>query len=170
MDPQSTLLHHSSDVLRTPTLIDVSEYASPGASDESRGEPIRVNAMAPSWSPITAKRVADGGVMCDFSLPTCSSGSSFSSPLLDDESGNHTSISPVSQATASFQARHHRPGSDHSSPLISPHPLPPAADNSRAVVPLPLPDGQFSCPHCPRKFSSFGKARYELKNSTYQTC
>jgi hypothetical protein len=163
VDPQSTLLHNLSNVLEAPSLKDVSECTS---HDVSRGEaaverhdaaPTRVNAMAPSWSPIPGKYVADGGVVRDSSFTTTSSSTASSSPSLDEESENHTS--PSSQAAASSEPGHVSPPNQPSS-FDPPHCIPAGGDNGMADVPLSLPTGRFSCPQCPRKFSGFAKARY----------
>jgi hypothetical protein len=166
VDPQSTLLHNLSNVLETPSLKGVSECTS---HDVSRGEaaaerhdaaPARVNAMAPNWSPIPAKHVADGGVVRDSSFATTSSVSSSSSPSLDQESENHTP--PSSQAAASSKPGH-VPRPEQPSLLILPHCTSAAGVsgvNDMAAVPIPLPNGHFSCPRCPRNFSGFAKARY----------
>jgi hypothetical protein len=164
VDPQSTLLHNPTNVLETPSLKDVSECT---FHDVSRGEaaverhaavPTRVNAMAPSWSPIPVKHVADGGVVRDSPLITTSLGLSFSSPSLGDERESHTSISPYSQPTVSPESGD-LPASDQRSSMIPAHYTPPAGISDMFAVPIQLPNGRFSCPQCPRKFSSFAKAR-----------
>jgi hypothetical protein len=91
---------------------------------------------------------------------TISSGSSFSSPLLDDESGDHNSVSPLSQAMASYKLKH-ASAPDEPSASISPQPNRSPGSNNMVAAPLPLPNGLFLCPQCPRKFSGFGKARYD---------
>lgn len=127
--------------------------------------PIRVNAMALSWSPMQARRVADGGVLTvvrDSLLSTSSHVSSSSSPSLDDESENNTSISPFSQPTASSESRG-LPASDQRSAMISAQCTPPAGTNDMLAVPIPLPNGHFSCPYCPRKFSQLSKASHHIQ-------
>jgi hypothetical protein len=166
VDPREVVLYNLPDELETPSLKDVSECT---FHDVSRGEaaaerrdaaPAR-GAMVPSWSPIPAKHVAGGGVVRDTPLIPTSLGSEFSSPSLDDESefSNHTSISPFSQPIASSKPRPESPP-DRRSLSIPAHPIPPADINNVILVPLPLPNGHFSCPHCPRKFSGLARARY----------
>jgi hypothetical protein len=178
VDPQSTLLHNLTNVLETPSLKDVSECT---FHDVSRGEaaverhdaaPIRVNAMALSWSPMQARRVTDGGVLTvvrDSLTSTSSHVSSSSSPSLDDESENNTSISPFSQPTASSESRG-LPASDQRSAMISAQCTPPAGTNDMLAVPIPLPNGHFSCPYCPRKFSQLSKARYGSRALHIKSC
>ncbi|PMD18049.1 hypothetical protein NA56DRAFT_257363 [Hyaloscypha hepaticicola] len=83
---------------------------------------------------------------------------------MDDESelSNHTSISPFSQPTASSEPRP-EPPPDRRSLSIPAHPIPPTGINNVILVPLPLPSGRFSCPHCPRKFSGFARASYHIQ-------
>ncbi|KAH8774088.1 hypothetical protein F5882DRAFT_170456 [Hyaloscypha sp. PMI_1271] len=118
--------------------------------------------MAPSWSPIPVKHVADGGVVRDSPLIMTSLGLSFSSPSLGDERESHTSISPYSQPTASPESGD-MPASDQRSSMIPAHYTPPTGINDMLAVPIQLPNGHFSCPQCPRKFSSFAKASYHLQ-------
>ena len=169
MDPQLTLLHNPPHVLGTPSLEDESECPS---QDVTRGEaaverhdaaPTWVNAMAPSRSPMQANYVADGGVVQNSSMTATSSGSSFSSPLMDDESENWTSISPFSQAMISAEPNAaSKPGIGSSwSPTERSHEHPDLPRNGMVVVPISLPDGRSGCPRCPRKFLSFARARYE---------
>ena len=171
MDPREVVLYNLPDELETPSLKDVSECTShdvprgEAAAERRNAAPAR-GAMAPSWSPIPAKHVAGGGVVRETPLIPTLLGSEFSSPSLDDESelSNHTSISPFSQPTASSEPRP-EPPPDLRTLSIPAHPIPPADTNNVILVPLPLPNGHFSCPHCPRKFSGFARARY---NSTPQ--
>jgi hypothetical protein len=174
VDPQSTLLYKLPNVLETPSLGDVSECAS---QDVARGEaaverhdaaPIRFNATAPDRSPILANHVTDGGAEQYSPIPTISSGSSLSIPVLDDESGNHTSVSPFSRATTSSEPRQGSTTCEGST-LNPPCPEPAAGLNHVLAVPIHLPDGHFSCPQCPRKFPSLAKARYGRKTS-HESC
>jgi hypothetical protein len=164
VDPQSTLLHNSNNVLETPSLKDVSECTS---HDVPRGEaaverhdaaPTRVNAMATSCSPITAKHVADEGSVRDSPETLFSFASSISSPSLDNESTN-SSISSFSQQTASPESGD-APASDQRSATILPHCTPPVGINNMLAVPRSPSNSRFSCPQCPRKFSTLVKARY----------
>jgi hypothetical protein len=169
VDPREVVFYNLPDGLETPSLKDVSEYTfhdvprGEAAAERRDAAPARV-AMAPSWSPIPAKHVAGGGVVRDTPLIPTSLGSDFSSPSLDDESelSNHTSISPFSQPTASSEPRP-EPPPDRRSLSIPAHPIPPAGISNVILVPLPLSNGQFSCPHCPRKFSGFARASYHLQ-------
>jgi hypothetical protein len=127
--------------------------------------PTWFNAMAPSRSPITDNYVADGGVVRNNSKTANSPkslGSSFSSPLLDDESGNHTSLSPFSQATT-ISASSHGPTQARGSPVDPRNPNRVAGPSGMVAVPTLLPHGRFSCPQCPRKFWKSTEARYRHK-------
>jgi hypothetical protein len=166
VDPWEVLLQNLPDGLDIPSLKDVSECTSHDvprgeAAAERRDAAPAWGAMAPSWSPIPAKHVTGGGVVRETPFIPTLLGSEFSSPSLDDESEltNHTSISPFSQPTASSKPRP-EPLPDWRSLSIPAHPIPPADTNNVILVPLPLPNGHFSCPHCPRKFSGFARARY----------
>ncbi len=166
VDPREVVLQNLPDGLDIPSLKDVSECTfhdvprGEAAAERRDAAPAR-GAMAPSWSPILAKHVAGRVEARDSPLTTTSLGSEFSSPSLDDESepSNHTSISPFSQPIPSSKPRP-EPPPDRRSLSIPAHPIPPADTSNVILVPLPLPNGQFSCPHCPRKFTGFARARY----------
>jgi hypothetical protein len=167
LDPRSTFLHNPPNVLETPSLPDVSE-----CSHENTWGEAAVGRHDGSPDPVQHDRtesVSDasqcvsvvGGVVRDLSLSANSSVSTPSSPSLDDESANHTSISPSSSnTTARESVNGSMPGQLPSlapSSTRTPH----AGPNVQAVAPTHLPNGQYMCPRCPRKFLGLAKARYE---------
>jgi hypothetical protein len=124
--------------------------------------PTRVNAMATSCSPITAKHVADEGSVRDSPETLFSFASSISSPSLDNESTN-SSISSFSQQTASPESGD-APASDQRSATILPHCTPPVGINNMLAVPRSPSNSRFSCPQCPRKFSTLVKASHHCQS------
>ena len=80
---------------------------------------------------------------------------SVSSPSLDDESGNHTTVSPESQSMAPLET----PNGSMSSKLASPSLRSEAGLVTQPAIPLPLPNGRFGCPKCPRIFPRSVDAR-----------
>ena len=99
--------------------------------------------------------------MRDIPLTTFPIGSAASSPLMDDESENQTSIFPSSQPSASYEAQHIAIP-DQQSQVVPPRLIPPARINHMVAMPVATLKCHFSCPQCPRKFSSTAKARYRV--------
>lgn len=152
VDPR-TITNSSNHGLNTPSLIDVSER------QDARGEaavehhddsPNLVYDCAMLVSE-ASQNVAEECEVRPLYESDNSSGSHFSSPLLDNESGNHTSVPPLSPWTATPEPIVNMDLT--LSPTIqSPVPMRPA-------VPTP-PARQLMCSKCPRTFSSQAKARY----------
>jgi len=147
LDPRSTL-YKPSNVLGQPSLIDVSECSSP---DGTRGEaavelhddsPSTVQRDRTELVSDASQYVAEEGMVRDHSLSADSLNTQLSDPSLDDESGDHTSISPLSQPTASSQSS------------TSESQFEQLEDASLTK----LPDGTFKCPKCPRTYPERRKA------------
>jgi hypothetical protein len=163
VDPRSTLLHSQQHELNTPSLNDVSKCLSnvilPNAT---RGEAAveRHDASTDSVQRDRTESVSDasqyvaGG--CAVRYPSLSDtplASTVSSPSLDDDSGNHTSISPSPQGSTIFESMN---GSMSSRlPSLTPSPRSfDAGPSIQTVVPqVPLSTGRFTCPSCPRTFA-----------------
>ena len=103
-----------------------------------------------------SQNVADGGGVCDLSFPNYSPVSIPSSPWLDDEDGNRSSIN--SQTTGSLETMN----GSMSSQLSSLTPSPRVFDDGviQPGVPVPMANGGFMCPKCPRTFTGLSKAWY----------
>jgi hypothetical protein len=104
--------------------------------------------------------VTDGGGVHDLPFPDYFHVSRSSSPLLDDEDGINTSITPYSQTTGFIEIMSGSMSSQLSS--LSPPPRLCDAGVIQPVAPLLMPNGDFQCPKCPRKFRKFIKARYGI--------
>ncbi len=164
MDPRSTLLYNPPHVLETPSLNDVSKCSS---SDATWGE-AAVERHDDSPDPVQRDRtesvsdasqhVAGGGAVRDISFPDYFPVSTISSPLLDDESGSHTSLSPFSLGPTNLETVD---GSRPTQiPSTSPPPVSHAEPSMQDVGPAQMPDSEFMCPHCPRTFNDRAKARF----------
>lgn len=161
MDPRSLLLPNPPHVLETPSLNDDSKCPSP---DRTWGE-AAVERHDASPDPVQRDRtgsvsdasqnVAGGGVARDDFFSDSSPVSGISSPLLDDESGNNTSISPISQGSAVLAPA----GTGAASVFVAAANLSNVAPGIASVGPILTPDGQYMCPQCPRIFDGFLKAR-----------
>lgn len=166
MDPRSTLLYNPPHVLDTPSLEDVSKCS---FSDATWGE-AAVERHDDSPDPVQRDRtesvsdasqhVAGGGAVRDISFSDSFPVSTISSPSMDDERGNHTSIFPFSPGPTHIETMD-RPISTQL-PSTPPSRVPDAEPSMLTVGPIHMPDGEFMCPQCPRTFNEQGKARFVL--------
>lgn len=181
MDPQFLSVHHTNDELNSHSLKDVSEGViprgvaavephddSPDSVQRNRTESISesqdvaVESAFHLCSPLQSLQLSASPT------PTASSSTSpFTSPSLDDESGDQTSISPESITSPDFDMN------DASAPdqvqFSAPQPYP--TNNlvsAQTDASIRLPAGYFPCPLCPRTFKDAAKARYDTsKSPTY---
>jgi hypothetical protein len=166
--PRSTLLCNPHYELITLNLNDVSECpVDISLNDVSRGE------AAVEGSTDSAQRdrtesvsdasqyVAGDSAMQNPYLSETSVASSSSTPSLDDESRNHTSLSPSPQASTISASMNGLMSSRLPSLTLSPRTH--DADRSiSVVVSQPPSNGKFTCPNCPRTFTGQAKARFAL--------
>ena len=154
VDPR-TVTNSSNHGLNTPSLIDVSE------SFSTRGEAaVELHDDSPNLVYDCASLVSDASQSvadeCAVRFPFDSGPSPVShvsSPSVDDESGNHTSISPFSPLTATPEPS----AGMYSIPSPGPQPRSP----SMGFLPLvAVPPRPYNFPQCPRTFSSQFQARY----------
>ncbi|TVY31737.1 hypothetical protein LSUB1_G008378, partial [Lachnellula subtilissima] len=166
LDPRSAL-YNPPDVLKPPSLIDVSECSS---SDGTRGEAAvelhddSLNAVQHDRTELVSEasqHVAEEGMVLDPSLSAEFSNPVLPSPSVDDESGNHTSISPASQTEISSESMNG----------LVPSPCQSMSSASRVswtvtenIAYITLPDGTFKCPKCPRTFREERKASRHLQD------
>jgi hypothetical protein len=160
LDPRSDL-HNPPNVLNTPSLIDVSKCSSPdhpvantwgeAAVVHHDNSPDLVRDCTRSVSDASQNDTDESAVCRNSFVPDPPSGSASSSSL-DDESGNHTTTSPQSQSTTPFETMNELAS-------LTPSPRSKAGLVTQYVVVLPLPNGRFKCPKCPRIFPGLGGAR-----------
>lgn len=164
MDPRSNTLHHLPHVLETPSLIDVSECASP---DDIRGE-AAVEHHDDSTDKVQRDRaesvsdasqfVAEGGVVRNSPQSDISMVSPTSTQLSrDTKSDNHSSISPFSPGSVIFELQD-EPVSRQHSLVLSPGVRVPEPD-FQVSSSSPASEVKYACPHCPRTFSRRAKAQ-----------
>jgi hypothetical protein len=159
LDPRSDF-HIYINGLTPPSLIDVSRCSSP---DVTWGEAaVELHDASPDLVHDRSKSVSDASqndpvesAVREVSFVPDTPSDSASSPSLDDESRNQTSISPESQSTTLSQT----PNGLMSSKLASPSLRSTVGLVTNSVVPLSLPNGRFKCPKCPRSFHQQREAR-----------
>lgn len=164
MDPRSAFLDNLHNVLVLPLSGDLAECSHENTLGDAatachldNPDPVQRD-RTESVSDASQCVSVVGGVVRDLSFSANSSVSTPSSPSLDDESPNHTCVPPSSSNTTAQESANGSMLGQLTSPVPSSPRILHAGPIVQAVAPIHLPNGQYMCPRCPRKFPGLAKA------------